>query len=135
MPRVRFESTVPAVARAKTLHALDRSATVTGTGKHYHYFDWFGFMPLIKVNHIRFIILIRVLGGYANDCNYRNITLFAWSRGSSVGIPTGYGLGDWGGRSSSPGRVKRFLFSTSSRPTLGSTQTPIQWVPGSFPRE
>jgi hypothetical protein len=33
------------------------------------------------------------------------------------------------GRSSSPGRVKNFLFSTSSRPALGPTQTPIQCVP------
>jgi hypothetical protein len=36
------------------------------------------------------------------------------------------------GQSSSPGRVKNFLFSTSSRPALGSTQTPIQRVPGLF---
>jgi hypothetical protein len=33
------------------------------------------------------------------------------------------------GRSSSPGTVKNFLFSTSSRPALGSTQPPVQWVP------
>jgi hypothetical protein len=33
------------------------------------------------------------------------------------------------GRSSSPGRVKNFLFSKSYRPALGSTQPPIQWVP------
>jgi hypothetical protein len=33
------------------------------------------------------------------------------------------------GRSSSPGRVKNFLFSTSFRPVLGPTQPPIQWVP------
>jgi hypothetical protein len=32
-------------------------------------------------------------------------------------------------RSSSPGRTKNFLFSKSSRPALGSTQPPIQWVP------
>jgi hypothetical protein len=38
--------------------------------------------------------------------------------------------GRWRGRSSSPGRVENFLFSTSSRPALGPTQTPIQWVPG-----
>jgi hypothetical protein len=35
------------------------------------------------------------------------------------------------GRSSSPFRVKNFLFCTS-RPALGSTQTPIQWVPGTL---
>jgi hypothetical protein len=33
------------------------------------------------------------------------------------------------GRSSSPSRVKNFHFSTSSRPALGPTQPPIQWVP------
>jgi hypothetical protein len=33
-------------------------------------------------------------------------------------------------RSSSPSRVKNFLFSTSSRPALGPTQPPIQWVSG-----
>jgi hypothetical protein len=33
------------------------------------------------------------------------------------------------GRNSSPGRVKNVLFSMSSRPALGSTQPPIQWVP------
>jgi hypothetical protein len=33
------------------------------------------------------------------------------------------------GRSSSPGRVKNFLFSTSSRPVLQPTQPPIQCVP------
>jgi hypothetical protein len=30
MPWVGFEHTVPASERAKTVHALDRSATVTG---------------------------------------------------------------------------------------------------------
>jgi hypothetical protein len=34
-------------------------------------------------------------------------------------------------RSLSPGRVN-FLFSTSSRPALGSTQPPSQWVPGAI---
>jgi hypothetical protein len=33
------------------------------------------------------------------------------------------------GQSSSPGRVKSFLFSTSSRPAMGPTQPPIQGVP------
>jgi hypothetical protein len=34
------------------------------------------------------------------------------------------------GRSLSPGSVKNFLFSTSSRKALGFTQPSIQWVPG-----
>jgi hypothetical protein len=33
MPCVEFEPTVPASERAKTVHALDRSATVTGSGE------------------------------------------------------------------------------------------------------
>jgi hypothetical protein len=35
MLRVRFEPTSPASERAKTVHALDRAATVTGTEAHY----------------------------------------------------------------------------------------------------
>jgi hypothetical protein len=34
------------------------------------------------------------------------------------------------GQSSSPGRVKNFLFSAASRPALEPTQPPIQLVPG-----
>jgi hypothetical protein len=52
------------------------------------------------------------------------------SRGSSVGIATLYGLDDQGVGVSNPGTVKNFLFFTSSRPILGSTQPPIQLVPG-----
>jgi hypothetical protein len=37
----------------------------------------------------------------------------------------GYGLK---GRGSIPGRGKVFLFSIASRPALGPTQPPIQWV-------
>jgi hypothetical protein len=37
------------------------------------------------------------------------------------------------GLSSIPDRSKIFLFSTASRPNLGPTQTPIQWVPVFLP--
>jgi hypothetical protein len=48
------------------------------------------------------------------------------SRDSSVGVATGYGLD---GRSSSPNGGMIFVLSMS-RPVLGPTQPPIQWVPG-----
>jgi len=42
----------------------------------------------------------------------------------------GYTLHDIG---SIPGKGRDFFFVTTSRPILGSTQYPIQWVPGIFP--
>jgi hypothetical protein len=45
------------------------------------------------------------------------------SRGSSVGVVTGYGLD---GR----GVGVRVLLSTLCRPVLGPTQPHIQWIPG-----
>jgi hypothetical protein len=45
---------------------------------------------------------------------------------SSVGIGTGYALDSC---CSIPGRSKSFLFSTASRPTLGSKKLSVQWVP------
>jgi hypothetical protein len=65
---------------------------------------------------------------------YVKYLITAMSRDSSVGIATGYGLDDQGGGSSSPGGVKDFHFSVSSRPALGSTQPPIIWVPGALSR-
>jgi hypothetical protein len=58
-------------------------------------------------------------------CNFKSHII--WSRDSSVGTATGYGLDDWG---SIPGRGKIVLFSTEYRPALGPTQPPIHWIPG-----
>jgi hypothetical protein len=52
------------------------------------------------------------------------------SRDSVVGIATGYWLDDRGVGVRVP--VGSRIFSTSSRPALGSTQPPVQWVPGAL---
>jgi hypothetical protein len=49
------------------------------------------------------------------------------SQNRVAGIASGCGLNDRG-QSWSPTAVKNFLFSTSSRLTLGPTQPPIQWI-------
>jgi hypothetical protein len=49
---------------------------------------------------------------------------------SVVGIATGYGLGDRGVGVGVP--VGSRIFSTLSRPALGSTQPPVQWVQGAL---
>jgi hypothetical protein len=54
------------------------------------------------------------------------------SRDSSVGIATSYGLDGRGIGVRVPVVVGIFLFSISSRPALGFTQPPIQWVPGAL---
>jgi hypothetical protein len=69
-----------------------------------------------------------LLRGYKDNLYYFYHISRSWV--SVIGIATGYGLDDREGVGvPSAGRVKNFLFSTSSRPTLGSTQPPIQWVP------
>jgi hypothetical protein len=52
------------------------------------------------------------------------------SRDGVVGIVTGYGLDDRGVGVRAP--VGSRIFSTSSRPVLGPTQSPIQWVAGAL---
>jgi len=57
--------------------------------------------------------------------NFVLCTIFGSGPGSSVGIVTGYGL-DGPGIESRWGRD----FPHVSRPALGPTQPPVQWVPG-----
>jgi hypothetical protein len=55
------------------------------------------------------------------------LVMIMMSRGSSVSIVADYGLDD---RGSIPDRQRIFLLVPASRPALGPTQLPIQWVPG-----
>jgi hypothetical protein len=56
------------------------------------------------------------------------------SRDIVVGIATDYGLDDGGVRVRVPVGARICLSSMSSRPALGPSQPPIQWVQGAFHR-
>jgi hypothetical protein len=64
---------------------------------------------------------------YANIFN--SVTLFCESWDNSVGIVTDCGLDDQG---SNPGGSWEFFTVTLSKPALGPTQPPIQWIPGAL---
>jgi hypothetical protein len=58
--------------------------------------------------------------------------MITMSLDSSVDIAMDYGLD---GRGSIPDKGNVLLFSTESRPALGPTQPPIQWIPGTLSAE
>jgi hypothetical protein len=72
---------------------------------------------------------------YGLSCCCHARVRFSCSMWWVVGAGMAYRYSDWlqaerpRGRSSRPRKVKNFLFSTSSRQSLGSTQTPTRWVP------
>jgi hypothetical protein len=52
------------------------------------------------------------------------------SRGSSLSIVSGYGPDDWTIEVRSPAQARYFPLTSVSRPALGPTQPPVQWLPG-----
>jgi hypothetical protein len=70
-------------------------------------------------------ITILVLGPGMNMNQIMWVLCCSCGPGSSVGTATGYGL-------DCPGIESRwgYDFSHTSRPVMGTTQTPVQWVPG-----
>jgi hypothetical protein len=62
--------------------------------------------------------------------HYKMLYLVGGEPGSSIGTVSGYGLD---GRGSIPRQGQRiFPLTSASRPALGPTQPPVQWVPGAL---
>jgi len=53
---------------------------------------------------------------------------------SSSSVSTMTRLRRWDDRGWIPTRGRKFFFATATRPAIGPTQPPIQWVPRLFPR-
>jgi hypothetical protein len=73
-------------------------------------------------------------GSACPDIRLRNVIFgyIAGTRGSSVVVAEGYGTD---GQGSVTGRDKDFLFTTASRPALGTIQPPILWEQGALSQE
>jgi hypothetical protein len=90
---------------------------------YYLLFGIICFVLLLGCNWLYFyvVLLLSTLINYCFCCH------IVFGRDSSVSKVTGRDPDDW---CSIPGRD--FLFATKSKWVLGSTQPPVQWVPGAL---
>jgi hypothetical protein len=102
MLSVGFEPTISMFERVKTVHALNRAASVIGplASDSLCKCFWQIMMPLFRL----------------------------WEPGQRSRYSDWLGAGRTRGRISSPRSLENFLFCTSPRAVLGSTRPPIQWV-------
>jgi hypothetical protein len=84
-------------------------------------------MELVQLVHSRNLELSNSVSRVISNTGIRN-------RDSPVGIATGYGLDDRGGRSVSPGRVKNFLSLRRPQRFLGPAKLLPNMYRGFFPR-
>jgi hypothetical protein len=68
MPQMGFEQTTPVIERAKTVHALDRSATVIGIGTSIPYV-YFSFPVRITYPLHYFVFDFVILVILSEECN------------------------------------------------------------------
>jgi hypothetical protein len=78
---------------------------------------------------VAFLVMLSSSRSFS-QINFICLFHFIWEPVSLIGIAPGYGLDDRGFESRQGLGI--FLFTTASRPTLGTTQSPIQWAPGAL---
>ena len=82
------------------------------------------YVPIVNCEQIVFWYCLSNICGYQLSDHFSYVIVSEYGPGSSVGIVTDYGLGGLG---SNPGGDEIFR---PSRPALGPTELPVQWVLG-----
>jgi hypothetical protein len=94
-------------------------------------FEFLDILCLNTFTAVLFVLSESYYGKFKTIKAYRINKYIIWSRDSSVGIATGYGLAGRPGVNSRQGQEIP-LYSTASRRALGPAQPPIQWVSGAL---